>query len=138
MNRFRCDSFVLILFADRRRAFSELSHYCLKEDAPCINYRSFNVVVGTAVVWSCCTLAFADPLWDSCHKLAQHRVGPVGQSTHRDEGFVLQCLAGKIPLPHSSINPTVATRAADGRDVRVIHLAIHCVESAINGQRYCY
>jgi hypothetical protein len=54
--------------------------------------------VGTAVAGSCCTLAFADPLWDSCHKLAQDRVGPVGQSTHRAyEGFVLQCLAGKSP-----------------------------------------
>lgn len=53
MNLFRCEFFVLILFADRCRAFSELSHYCLKEDARCINYRSFDVVVGTAVVGSC-------------------------------------------------------------------------------------
>jgi hypothetical protein len=61
-----------------------------------------------ALVFIAATPAFADQLWDSCHKLAQDRVGPINQSHRRHyEGFVVQCLKGQIPL--------TATTAASAR-----------------------
>jgi hypothetical protein len=59
-----------------------------------------------ALVVTVTTPAFADSLWDSCHKLAQDRVGPIQQSHRRHyEQFVVQCLAGKIPLAQASTQP---------------------------------
>jgi hypothetical protein len=85
------------------------------------------------------TPAFADQLWDTCHKLAQDRVGPINQSHRRHyEGFVVQCLTGKIPLTQASVNRPVLMRTDDSRDSSVTHRDIHCVTSPINGQRYCY
>lgn len=90
------------------------------------------------------TPAFADQLWDACHKLAQDRVGTVQQSNTGDtntrhyENFVLQCLAGKIPLAQASVKRPVPMHTDDGRGRLLIYRDLHCVNSEINGQRYCY
>jgi hypothetical protein len=88
--------------------------------------------------------AFADQLWDTCHKLAQDRVGPVQQSnvgdttTRHYEDFVLQCLAGKIPLAQASVNRPAPMHTGDGKDSSLVHRDIRCFTSGINGQKYCY
>ncbi len=101
------------------------------------------LIVALSVV-AIATPAFADQLWDACTKLALDRVGSPTQSNTGDintrhyEGFVLQCLEGKIPLRQASVNRPVPIHTIDGRDASVIHRDIRCVISGINGQKYCY
>jgi hypothetical protein len=67
------------------------------------------------------TPAFADELWDACTKLALDRVGSPHQSdvgdteTRHYEDFVLECLAGKIPLAQASVNRRLPMHTVDGR-----------------------
>jgi hypothetical protein len=93
-----------------------------------------------ALVVTVATPAFADSLWDACHKLAQDRVGPIQQSHRRHyEQFVVQCLAGKIPLLQASTQPRtrVPMYTDDGRDLNAEE-HVTCVKSAVNSQQYCY
>jgi hypothetical protein len=97
-----------------------------------------------ALVFTTATPAFADQLWDTCHKLAQDRVGPINQSHRRHyEGFVVQCLKGQIPLRATTAasGPPghVPLYTDDGRDLAAeTHRDIRCVKSPVNGQQYCY
>jgi hypothetical protein len=58
-----------------------------------------------ALVVTVATPAFADSLWDACHKLAQDRVGPIQQSHRRHyEQFVVQLSRRQNP-PAPGIDP---------------------------------
>jgi hypothetical protein len=67
-------------------------------------------------------------------------VGPINQSQRPHyEGFVLQRLAGKIPLAQESIHRPMPMYTDDSGNLGAEgQKDIRCVNSAINDQRYCY